>query len=59
MNMGWRTAKIRMSVYNDIAKAVPKVKTRNVQKYSSVSDFVNTACIELLDREGIKVEATC
>ena len=48
-----------MSVYNDIAKAVPKVKTRNVQKYSSVSDFVNTACIELLDREGIKVEATC
>jgi hypothetical protein len=43
-------------VYKDIEKAIPYIKRRNEQKYTSISDFVSAACIELLDKEGVKVE---
>jgi hypothetical protein len=51
----WRTTKMRTTLWHEVEAAVEHVKVRNTRKYDSVADFVQKACVMLLDKEGIKM----
>ena len=55
----WRGARIRHSLYKQIEYAVEHITERGQPKYKSVSDFATRACIQLLDKEKVKLEAVC
>jgi hypothetical protein len=52
----WKTARIRGELCSQVEDAVYSIKVRNMPKYDSVADFIEKACIALLDKEGIKAE---
>ena len=52
----WKLARIKGELRSQIEHAVYSIKIRNMQKYDSIADFVEQACIMLLDKEGIVVE---
>jgi hypothetical protein len=52
----WKTTKMRSTLWHEVEVAVEHVKVRNTRKYDSVADFVQKACVMLLDKEGIKAE---
>ncbi len=47
---------MRTTLWHEVEAAVEHVKVRNTRKYDSVADFVQKACVMLLDKEGIKAE---
>lgn len=47
---------MRSTLWHEVEVAVDHVKVRNTRKYDSVADFVQKACVMLLDKEGIKAE---
>lgn len=51
----WKTARIKGELYSQVVQAVESIKIRNMPKYDSIADFIEKACIMLLDKE--KVEA--
>ena len=53
----WKAARIRGELRSQIEDAVSSVKVRNMPKYDSVSDFVEKACIMLLDKEKQEIPA--
>ena len=50
----WKTARIKGELESQIVQAVESIKIRNMPKYDSVADFVEKACLLLLDREDVK-----
>lgn len=54
---GWKAARIRSELRSQIEDAVSTIKIRNMAKYDSVSDFVEKACIALLDKEKVEISA--
>jgi Arc/MetJ-type ribon-helix-helix transcriptional regulator len=51
----WKSPRIQGILFEQIQEAVDSIKVRNMRKYDSVSDFVQKACIMLLDKEKVEV----
>ena len=52
----WKSVRIKSEVLSQIDQAVNSIKIRNMQKYDSLADFVEKACIMLLEKENGKLE---
>lgn len=52
----WKTTKLRESLMDTIEQAVKTITVMGVQKYDSTPDFIKTACIMLLKKEGFEVK---
>ena len=48
----WVTTKIQRPIYNKIVSAVESLEVMDVKKYNSVPEFIQEACIELLEKES-------
>lgn len=49
----WRSCKLRMALYAEVAYAVEHLRNRNMQKYDSIGEFVEKACVDLLEKEKV------
>ena len=56
VDSNWKVARIKGELHSQIESAVRSRKVRNMPKYDSIADFIEKACIMLLDKEGIEVE---
>lgn len=50
----WVTTKLRKPLYDKVVNAVETLTEMDVKKYDAITDFVQQACILLLEKEGIK-----
>lgn len=53
---GWRQVRIRQSLLQEIDRFITNVTKYGVPKYMSKADFVEKACIMLLEKERSKVK---
>lgn len=53
MESDWKQVRIRPELHAQIEKVKVSKKEKGIRKYKSVPQFVERACILLLDKEGI------
>ena len=49
-----KQVRIKSELRSQIEYAISSLKERNIPKYASVPDFVQEACVKLLNKEGVK-----
>jgi len=50
-NSNWHTIKIRKKLVEKIQRIIKNEQKHGIPKYDSITDFVQTACLKLLELE--------
>jgi hypothetical protein len=53
-NTNWHTIKIRKKLVEKIQRIIKNEQKHGIPKYDSITDFVQTACLKLLELEETK-----